>query len=124
MRPAVRPRLVVLPALLAVVALTALGSAAADARSRPGAIKIRTLSNRADLISGGNALVRITLPRHARVKRLKVTLNGRRVTAAFSHRTGRTFEGVVEQLRLGRNRLVATAPRARGARLTITNHPN
>jgi hypothetical protein len=46
------------------------------------------------------------------------------VTRAFRHRSGRRREGVVGGLRLGRNRLTATARGARGARLTITNHPN
>ena len=114
------------PALLVLVVLLAAGPATADAKkSRLAPIKISTLSNRADLISDGQALVRITLPRRARAAKLKVTLGGRDVTGAFTaHRTGRRLEGVVDQLKLGRNRLVAKAPRARGARLTITNHPN
>ncbi len=110
--------------LIAATGLIVLGIAATDAHAA-APIKIRTLSNRADLVSDGNALVGITLPRHAKAKKLKVKLNGRKVTSAFRHhRNGRTFEGVVKRLKLGKNRLVAKAPRARGARLRITNHPN
>jgi hypothetical protein len=103
---------------VAVLVLALAGTAQA------GTIHIRTLSNRADLISDGQALVRITVPRGARAQRLKVRLGRRDVTRAFRHRHGRAARGVVRGLRLGRNRLVATAPGARGARLTITDHPN
>jgi hypothetical protein len=96
----------------------------ATAAGAPRPITIRTRSNRADLISDGQALVAIRLPRGARAAGLRVRLGKRNVTKAFSHRTGRRLEGVVKGLRLGRNRLVATAPGTRGARLTITNHPN
>jgi hypothetical protein len=111
------------PLPLVVVVLAVLAApATALAAARP--IQIRTLSNRADLISDGNALVAITLPRGPKTKRLKVIAGGRDVSGAFTHWNGRTVEGVVDGLALGRNQLVATAPRATGARLTITNHPN
>jgi hypothetical protein len=109
--------------LIGLIVLVAFGAGPAHAGAA-APVKIKTLSNRADLISDGNALVGITLPRGARAKRLEVTLNGHDVSATFTHRHGLRIEGVVEDLRLGRNRLVATAPGARGARLKITNHPN
>src|SRR4051795_11635980 len=108
----------------AIAALALAVSAALPAGADAGTISIKTLSNRADLISDGQALVAIGLPRGARATGLKVRLGRRDVTQVFAHRSGRRFEGVVSRLRLGRNRLVATAPRARGAGLTITNHPN
>src|SRR4051795_7750071 len=108
----------------AIAALALAVSAALPAGADAGTISIKTLSNRADLISDGQALVAIGLPRGARATGLKVRLGRRDVTQVFAHRSGRRFGGVVSRLRLGRNRLVATAPRARGARLTITNHPN
>ena len=48
----------------------------------PGELKIKTLSNRADLISGGDALVRVKLPDDggAFFSKLTVTLNGKDVT--------------------------------------------
>jgi hypothetical protein len=96
----------------------------AAAAVKPRAIRIQTLSNRADLISDGNALVRVVLPRGARVRRLRVTVGGRDVSDAFARRRNGHVEGLIEGLALGRNRVVARAPGARGAQLTITNHPN
>src|SRR4051794_12734550 len=113
-----RSGVLVLLSLAALVLLPATSLAA----SRP--IEIRTLSNRADLISDGNALVAITLPRRADARRLRVTAGRRDVSRAFTHRSGRRLEGLLDRLPLGRTRLVATAPGARGARLTITDHPN
>src|SRR3954471_13504712 len=112
-----RPSLVLALALAAIAVFATAAQAAAP-------IRISTLSNRADLVSDGQALVGITLPRRANAKRLKVTLGGRDVTQAFTHRRHGRLEGIVDGLALGRNQLTATAPGARGARLTITNHPN
>src|SRR4051794_6080518 len=111
------------PSLVLAAALVA-GALFAPGAEAAAPIQIRTLSNRADLVSDGQALVGIALPRRARASRLKVTLGARDVTRAFTHRRHGRLEGVVDGLALGPNRLVATAPDARGARLTITNHPN
>jgi hypothetical protein len=79
------------------------------------AVKIEVLSNRADLVSGGDALVVVSAP--ARVYR-----NGTDVTGAFARRDGH-FEGLVTGLRDGANTLRAQLPDGSGAKLTITNHP-
>jgi Tannase-like family of unknown function (DUF6351) len=110
--------------LAASLALAVAAAVPASSAAAATPITIRTLSNRADLVSDGQALVAVTLPRHADAKRLTVTLGGRSVTSAFTHREDGSLEGVVDGLALGRNQLVATAPGARGARLTITDHPN
>lgn len=47
----------------------------------------------------------------------------RDVTPSFGVRPNGKFEGLVTGLRLGANRLRAVAPDARGATLTVTNHP-
>jgi hypothetical protein len=121
MRHAISFRLAALTALTALIALAVFATTA----TAKGTIQIQTLSNRADLVSDGQVLVEITLPRHAKAKKLKVRLNGRNVTRGFKrHRDHREFKGIVNKLKLGKNRLVAKAPRARGARLKITNHPN
>ncbi|HEU5109146.1 MAG TPA: DUF6351 family protein, partial [Micromonosporaceae bacterium] len=77
------------------------------------------ISNRADLISGGDALVRIGRSRHD----LRVELNGRDVTAAFQTQPDGTLLGLVEGLRVGDNRLSARTRFGFGDRITITNHP-
>jgi hypothetical protein len=93
-----------------VMMLLVLASGNGVVQSREG-IAIRTLSSRADLVSGGDALVAITAPRGA----LTVTLNGRDVTGRFilDAATGE-YRGLVDGLKLGGNRLHAatTSPRA------------
>jgi hypothetical protein len=114
-------RRAVLLSLAAVVLPTAAASAAT---TTPKPIQLSTQSNRADLISDGNALVAIALPNGAKASSLKVTLNGRDVTSAFARRSSGGIRGVVDGLRVGANRLVAGASGATTAALTITNHPN
>jgi hypothetical protein len=94
---------------------------AASAGATP--LRIHVLSNRADLISGGQALVSVSLPRHTRPRSVHMWLNGRNVTREFARRRNHLYEGVVQRLHRGRNTLVATLPNRRGARITITNHP-
>jgi hypothetical protein len=108
--------------LRAAVVLLALTPAAASAQPKP--IQIKTLSNRADLISDGQALVQVKLPRGANARTLHVTLNGSDISAAFKRRAGGRIEGIVDGLRLGPNTITATAQGARGAQLRITDHPN
>lgn len=88
-----------------------------------GGLRVHVLSNRADLISGGQALVSVSLPRHTRARSVRMWLNGRNVTREFRRRHNHVYEGVLRGLRLGRNTLIATLPRRRGARIIITNHP-
>ena len=88
---------------------------------------IRTLSNRADLISDGDALVEVRVPASARLDKVKLALNGHDVGASFvADAAARTLRGVVTGLRLGENHLVAQADGhgrdKRSASLTITNH--
>jgi hypothetical protein len=92
------------------------------------AVSIRTLSNRADLISDGDALVEVRVPGSARLDRVKIELNGIDVRSAFvADPASGTLRGVVTGLHNGANRLVAEVDQ-RGrhdlsASLTITNHP-
>src|SRR4051812_43177877 len=69
--------------------------------------EIKVLSNRADLISAGDALVAITFP--AGTKRSDVTVRAgkRNVTGAFARRRNGRFEGLVKGLGVGRNVLTA-----------------
>jgi hypothetical protein len=81
------------------------------------------LSNRADLISGGDALVEIVLPQGVSASTIRVDDDGRDVTSAFAVRPNGKFEGLVSGLADGPNVLTTRAPRGNGARITITNHP-
>jgi len=108
------------------------GAPAPDQSSKAQALddqfEIRTLSNRADLISNGDALVEVRVPNDVPLQDVALTLNGANVGAAFvSDQHARTLRGVLRGLRVGENHFVAAAngqgedqPRAS---LTITNHP-
>jgi hypothetical protein len=113
-------------ALLAV-SLAGLFAAAAWANDGRPQLEIVTLSNRADLMSGGDALVEVRVPKDVSLSRVKVKLNGTDITSSFTaNAAARTLRGLVSGLVEGRNDLVAD-PDGKGhskeARLTITNHP-
>src|SRR5262245_59123890 len=62
-------------------------------------LEIVTLSNRADLISGGDALVEVRVPKHVSLSKVKVKLNGHDITASFTaNAAARTLRGLVTGL--------------------------
>lgn len=112
-----RGRLVTLVALCAVMA--PLVPAAASAVE---SLKVRVLSNRADLVSGGDALVEVVLPSGTDPENVRVDVDGRDMTSIFGLRPNGRFMGLVTGLKEGENVLTARASRASDATLTITNH--
>jgi hypothetical protein len=111
--------------LTACVAATALamgGEAGAKQRPITTVGPITVLSNRADLISGGDALVRIDLG-NAAADDVRVTLNGTDVTGAFAVRENGRYEGLVTGLAVGGNVLVARPEGGIGRRIRIRNTP-
>ena len=107
-----------------VVAMLACALAApADAATTKRGLSISVLSGRADLVSGGSALVAVDLPPNSNPGRVRVTLGGNDVTSAFAVRADQRIEGLVTGLALGQNQLRATSPGATGAAITLTNHP-
>ena len=80
------------------------------------------LSNRADVISGGDALVAVQMPAGVRPGQVRMALNGRDVTGQFTQRANGRYEGRVEGLKMGRNVLTARAPGADGDSAMIRNH--
>src|SRR4051794_21257883 len=105
---------------LAAGVLTATTSLASTAPSET--LRIATVSNRADLVSGGDVLVRVSTPHGVRPSAVRLTLNGQDITSAFRNSSDGHGLGRVTGLKLGANNLVATAG-GYGARLTVTNHP-
>ena len=99
-------------------------SLAAGFASAVDVVRIDVLSNRADLISGGDALVAVAIPAGASASAMRVTVGERDVTAAFAVRADGRYVGRIEGLALGENVVTATLPDGRGARMTITNHPS
>ena len=112
--------------LLAAVAFTAGLSALATpvlpARADAGDVVISVLSNRADLVSDGDALVEVRVPASARTKELRIFLGSRDITGVFDRSQRSRARGLVTGLRNGQNVLEARLSDGQGARLTITNH--
>lgn len=92
-------------------------------QAKPGdVLTILVLSNRADLVSGGDALVEIKLPRGVDPEDVEVELNGRKVSDQFAQRKNGHFQGLLTGLRMGTNRLMAKSSLSETATLTITNY--
>src|ERR1700731_1001513 len=87
-------------------------------------VRIDVLSNRADLISGGDVLVAVAIPAGANASATRVTVGQRDVTAAFGVRADGRYIGRIEGLALGANVVTARLPDGRGARIPITNYPS
>ena len=104
-------------AILAALAL----AASAQAAQAPA---IKVLSGRADLVSGGDALVAVDLPAGTSASDVTVRVGKRDVTNAFALRPNGRFEGLLDGLRIGRNTVTARVGGGRGARLVIVNHAN
>ena len=126
-------RTMVLSAIATAVAATTAGcgggseQAAVEAKKAGNGnlTQIKVLSNRADLLSGGDALVEIVLPPNHKdsFATLRVELNGDDVTNEFAVRDDGRITGLVSGLGLGENKLAAIVRNGPGARITLTNHP-
>ena len=111
---------------LAVLLAVLLAPRAQEARADDNGdrrIAIRILSTHADRISGGNALVEISLPRAPRRDGVIVSLNGRIVTSAFRETAPGMLVGLVSRLWLGGNRLIVEAKGVGTESLRLTNYP-
>src|SRR3954464_6265182 len=103
-------------ALLAALVFPASAAAAA----KPS-ITISVLSSpRANLVSGGDALVRIGGVKST--KKLRVTVRGKNRSKAFGKAADGKVEGLVTHLKVGKSTIVARAGK-RAAKLVVTNHP-
>jgi len=120
-----RSRALVLLAASAVV-VPFLPHASADA----GEASITVLSGRADLISGGDALVQVDLPaswsndyspRGGAVAMPSIRVGARNVYRLFSFTGPHTMRGVVTGLPLGRS-VLTVSHGGQGASLELTNH--
>jgi hypothetical protein len=111
------------------VLLTLLAASAAPAGNGhgKGRLSMKVLSSPASMVTGGDALVRLTIPPNIPLTKPKVFLNGTDVTSSLElDAAARTRTGLVTGLELGANSLVATAKNhgnGRRARLTLVNHP-
>ena len=112
-----------LPAAL-VGLLAGLFTVPVDTVQAADAVSIHVLSTRPDLVSGGSALVEVTVPADATASDLVVERNGVEVSSLFALRANGKIEGLLTGLQLGANNIVARVPGGGAARLTIVNHPS
>lgn len=84
--------------------------------------EILVLSNRADLVSGGSALVQIKWPAGTNMAVTKIAVDGVNAKPMFALRADGRYTGLVTGLKLGQNVLTARAPGG-GAQIKIVNHP-
>ena len=112
-------------ALLAAILFSASGIAAGAAGQEIG---ITPLSTRADMVTGGNVLIRIDVPPPVALNAIAIKLNGQNITTMFQvDMAARTFTGLVSGLAVGANTLAVYTNAAGMGRpaeqLTLTNYP-
>jgi Tannase-like family of unknown function (DUF6351) len=130
-RAAHRHRLgLVLGAALAVTALVGTGpvaGAAGPGGGKPDRLAITVLSGRADQVTGGDALLRVTVPRKVDPADVRVERNGVDVTAAFAPDGDGALVGLVTGLTEGDNEVTAaetgSGRHPKAATLTLVDHP-
>jgi len=114
-------------ALAATVLAFVAGCGSDDNASVPptAGMTITTLSNRADLVSGGDALVEIRTPGFLFPATLMIDRDGTDITSAFAQNAAGRILGVVTGLKNGTNTISAKTTDGSwvGAQLVITNHP-
>lgn len=81
--------------------------------------RIQVLSSRADMVTGGDALVEISAP-----AAVSIRLNGRSIDRAFQRASGGALVGLVRGLKPGDNLVEVSRPGAATARMTLTNWPS
>jgi hypothetical protein len=112
---------------LVAVMLGSLGFTPELQSPSPGAtdvpVVITSVSNRADMVSGGDVLVELTLPDGSPPTDFIATLDGVDVTDAFALRQNGRVQGLITSLSLGENILRVTRSDGEAAELTITDHP-
>jgi uncharacterized tannase-like protein DUF6351 len=104
----------------AVLGALALIAALAPSAASAAVTQIKVLSNRADLISGGDALVEIVPAPPAGTVILAGAANA---TSSFALRANGRYLGLVTGLPVGTSVLKVTLPDSSGAQITITNYP-
>lgn len=107
---------------LAILVATLLAACGGSDDAAP-VLELKTLNNRADLISGGDALMEVVLPAGASAAALKVDVDGRDVSSVFAVRADGRVTGLVTGLASGSNVISASTSGATAARLTVTNAP-
>ena len=119
-------------AIFPILTVALLGASDALAQNATK-LEIKTLSSRPDLVSGGDALVEVTVPPGVQLNQVRLTLNGNDVTGKLTETADpRSLRGLITGMVVGNNTLRAVlrptdqsrlAGRALQATLTVTNYP-
>lgn len=96
----------------------------ASAEPGPAGSAIRILSNRSDLISGGDALVEIVVAQASDLDGIQVSVGSTDVTRAFAMRENGRFMGVLENLAVGPNTVRVRFANGGVSDARVINHPN
>ena len=90
--------------------------------------EIRTLSSKPNLVSGGDAVVEVQLPRYASKRDVVVRLNGVDVSSQMNSGGGDgKLVGLITGMRIGKNQITVGLQRQRASQhsavLDVVNHP-
>lgn len=114
-------------AALAALLMMGTQATAAPPAPKPSGLEVSTVSSAPDLVTAGDALVEVSVPRNVPQHRVRIDLDGTDVRDAFTwDEQRRVLIGVVEGMELGENTITARPPgngRA-GDTLTVVNHPD
>ncbi len=112
-------------AIAAAALVLALGVAGPAAAKGGAKLRVVVLSSDPELVTGGDALIAVDVPRGTKDSKVRVQRNGVDVTSAFEfHSADRQLVGLVDSLRPGQNRIAALAAGSkRAAEVTVFNSP-
>jgi hypothetical protein len=113
-------------AMMFLLALAAAPAALAAKNSHD--FELRVLSSPPEMVTGGDALVRVTIPKTVPLNKATVSVNGTEITSTLRlDASARTLTGMVNGLQLGANTLFADSNGRGHGRpteaLTLVNHP-
>src|SRR3546814_6936576 len=114
---------IIVLSVLAVLVAACGSSSPPSGNSSSGGIDIRVMSNRADLISGGDALLDIVTPAGVDSASVTMSLNGKDVSGAFASTEDGPLRGLVTGLDVGDNTFKVHYPGGR-AQTPLVDHPN
>jgi hypothetical protein len=110
----------VIALVLAPIASAHRGS---DHGRSPGRVTLVTVSNpRPELVSGGEVLVRVNADRYINPAFVRIISDGQDVTSSFHVQSDGSLLGLVTNLQIGRNRLLAFVGRRFASSLDVFDH--
>ncbi|MBM41221.1 MAG: hypothetical protein CL483_04765 [Acidobacteria bacterium] len=116
-----RPRTAVW--LSSLLVLAPLGGAACAPAETAGVPQVEIVSSRPDMVTGGDALVRVAPPPGVEPAAVRVSIDGRDVSSGFRQNRDGILLGLVADLQPGANMVSVSAGRGASVDIEVTNHP-